>query len=92
MSKAGSNSLCKRFSGSSTNVGGGGGVCGGGIGDGGAQTSTSASPSTQPPQKRQKVSHRQLTNEEVRWAFDGLSDLNHFDDPELIRFINSLPL
>ncbi|VDK31732.1 unnamed protein product [Taenia asiatica] len=92
MSKAGGNSLCKRISGSSTNIGGGGGVCGGGIGDGGTQPSTSTSPSTQPPQKRPKVSHRQLTDEEVRWAFDGLSDLNHFDDPELIRFINSLPL
>ncbi|KAH9281305.1 Zinc finger MIZ domain-containing protein 2 [Echinococcus granulosus] len=92
MSKVGNNNLCKRISGNNTNIGGGGSVSGGGIGEGGTQSSTSTSPSAQPPLKRPKVSHRQLTDEEVRWAFDGLSDLNYFDDPELIRFINSLPI
>ncbi|KAL5964256.1 hypothetical protein TSMEX_008041 [Taenia solium] len=33
---------------------------------------------------------RPLSEEEVRWAFEGVSDLGYFDDPKFKRFVSSL--
>ncbi|KAH9277958.1 hypothetical protein ECG_09560 [Echinococcus granulosus] len=34
---------------------------------------------------------RPLSEEEVRWAFEGVSDLRYFSDPKFKRFVSSLP-
>ncbi|CDS43549.1 hypothetical protein EmuJ_001131400 [Echinococcus multilocularis] len=34
---------------------------------------------------------RPLSEEEVRWAFEGVSDLRYFSDPKFRRFVSSLP-
>lgn len=34
---------------------------------------------------------RPLSEEEVRWAFEGVSDLHYFGDAKFKRFVSSLP-
>ena len=85
--KSKSNGLCKKRSASGSCCDSNACSCN----EGTSRAFKSTPPLTHSLEKGPNPSHRPLTEEEVQWAFSGLKDLNMLDDPNLIKFIESLP-